>query len=78
MRIGGASLDLSAVRAKPFKWISDISWLNLVEVSKLKPFRRVLDEVKGYIRLLYPDFFAENDAEILKTPIQWHLVGMRA
>lgn len=42
---GGASLDLNAVTPKPFRWILDITWLNLVEISKLKTFSDVLSRV---------------------------------
>lgn len=42
---GGASLDLNAVVAKPFRWILDITWLNLVEISKLNTFSDVLKKV---------------------------------
>ncbi|XP_041986842.1 dynein axonemal heavy chain 5 [Aricia agestis] len=42
---GGASLDLNAVAPKPFKWILDITWLNLVEISKLKTFSEVLNKI---------------------------------
>lgn len=44
---GGASLDLNAVTPKPFKWILDITWLNLVEISKLKPFNEVLKKIEN-------------------------------
>lgn len=44
---GGASLDLNAVTPKPFKWILDITWLNLVEISKLKPFVDVLKKIES-------------------------------
>jgi hypothetical protein len=43
---GGASLDLNAVDPKPFRWILDITWLNLVEISKLSTFSDVLTKVQ--------------------------------
>lgn len=42
---GGASLDLNAVTPKPFRWILDITWLNLVEINKLAVFNEILDKV---------------------------------
>lgn len=44
---GGASLDLNGVAPKPFRWILDITWLNLVEINKLAVFSAVLTKVGG-------------------------------
>lgn len=42
---GGAALDLNTVELKPCKWISDITWLNLVALSVLRQFQYILSQV---------------------------------
>ncbi|XP_062377845.1 dynein axonemal heavy chain 5 [Sardina pilchardus] len=42
---GGASLDLNSVEAKPRRWILDMTWLNLVQLSSLPPFTCLLAQV---------------------------------
>jgi len=42
---GGASLDINVVQPKPCKWITESTWLNLVELSKLYQFSAILDQI---------------------------------
>uniref|UniRef100_A0AAG5D7L6 AAA+ ATPase domain-containing protein n=1 Tax=Anopheles atroparvus TaxID=41427 RepID=A0AAG5D7L6_ANOAO len=44
---GGAALDINACPEKPFRWISDVTWLNLVQLSRLDQFAAVLEHIRA-------------------------------
>ncbi|XP_039610081.1 dynein heavy chain 5, axonemal-like [Polypterus senegalus] len=64
---GGASLDLNSVDPKPRKWILDMTWLNLVQLSHLNPFSQLLSQVARNDKA-WKQWFDEEAPEEAITP----------
>jgi len=43
---GGAAWDLKNAPPKTSKWITDVTWLNLYELKRLKQFSQIMDQVR--------------------------------
>jgi dynein heavy chain len=64
---GGAALDMNAVEPRPDKmkkWLTDMTWLNLVELSKLAHFSQVLRQVVGNDKTWYNWFLSDAPEEV--------------
>lgn len=57
---GGAALNMNDCPAKPHKWITDEAWLNLVQLSKMRLFSNVLEQVSTGERAWRVWFQKEN------------------
>ncbi|XP_053350448.1 dynein axonemal heavy chain 5 [Clarias gariepinus] len=64
---GGASLDLNSVEPKPKRWILDMTWLNLVQLSNLHPFSKLLHQVACNDRV-WKSWFEEAAPEDAALP----------
>jgi dynein heavy chain len=66
---GGGALDLAHVRPKPFAWLSNESWLNVLQLSLSNLTLRNLVEDMERNEALFMPWYAENEPEKLPIPI---------
>jgi dynein heavy chain len=64
---GGAALDLNTVEPKPFKWIQDLTWLNLVQLSKLNKFGSLLGQIAQNGKS-WKDWYDSDEPEVTELP----------
>ncbi|CAF1577080.1 unnamed protein product [Rotaria sp. Silwood1] len=64
---GGASLDLNTCPPKLFRWLNDSSWLNLLELSRLKEFHDVIDRLQKNERA-FKDWFDKESSDLSSLP----------
>ncbi|KAJ1555489.1 Dynein heavy chain 8, axonemal, partial [Nowakowskiella sp. JEL0078] len=68
---GGAALDINAVVKKPFNWIPDMTWLNLVSLSKMPGFNDVLNQV-GKNEKAWKTWYEKDSPENEMLPSGYH------
>ncbi|XP_035785030.1 dynein heavy chain 8, axonemal-like [Anopheles albimanus] len=65
---GGAALDINTCPEKPFKWIADVTWLNLVQLSQLSSFTSLLEQIRGNEKA-WKAWFAKESPEEEPIPL---------
>ena len=64
---GGAALNIDRVRKKPYTWISDEAWLNVIEVSTKIPFSVISLTIWGG-EAAWLGFYEHNTPEKAEVP----------
>ena len=65
---GGAALNISTARKKPFTWLSDEAWLNVVEVSAKCQFYRDLADNLTRNESAWRSFYEDNAPDRAAVP----------
>ncbi|KAF1318062.1 Dynein heavy chain, partial [Globisporangium splendens] len=65
---GGAALDINSVRRKPFSWISNESWLNVIELAQsCKSFSNLPHEMSSN-EAMWRRWYEDNEPETVMIP----------
>lgn len=64
---GGAGLDADAVRRKPFNWMLQEAWLNIVELSQLKFFATLPTDMAAN-EAMWRRWYEDNEPEAMNIP----------
>lgn len=65
---GGAALDIDSVRKKPFHWISNEAWLNVIELSNQVKFFQNLPNDMVANEAMWRRWYEDNEPENLNIP----------
>lgn len=65
---GGAALDIDSVRRKPFNWISNEAWLNVVELSQSQKFYANLPTDMAANEAMWRRWYEDNEPENMNIP----------
>jgi dynein heavy chain len=65
---GGAALDINSVRRKPFNWLSNEAWLNIVDLSSSQKFFAELPNDMVSNEAMWRRWYEDNEPEAINIP----------
>ena len=65
---GGAALDIDSVRRKPFPWMSNEAWLNIIELSQSQKFFANLPTEMASNETMWRRWYEDNEPESMNIP----------
>jgi len=65
---GGAALDMETTRRKPFNWITNEAWLNVMELSQSQKFFANLPNDMTSNEAMWRRWYEDNDPESMAIP----------
>lgn len=65
---GGAALDINSVRRKPFNWLSNEVWLNVIELSQSNKFFANLPNEMAANEAMWRRWYEDNEPENIGIP----------
>ena len=65
---GGAALDINTARKKPFAWMTNEAWLNVLALSQDQPAFRALPEEMAANEAAWRRWYEDNEPEQLRLP----------
>ena len=72
---GGAALDIDSVRRKPFSWISNDAWLNVVELSQSQKFFTNLPNDMSANEAMWKRWYEDSEPEAMTIPDYENRIG---
>lgn len=71
----GAALDIESVRRKPFHWLSNEAWLNVIELSQSQKFFANLPNDMAANEAMWRRWYEDNEPESMNIPDYEQKIG---